>query len=451
MILQITKSGSVFKERNRGQMLIEFTVGNYRSFKDPVTFSMVAAKLRAKDKTLDENNVFPLTDKISLLKSCAVYGANSSGKSNLVHAFYFMRWIVQHSATRLQVDEPINVDPFRLSTETENEPSFFEMVFFADGKRYRYGFIVDCEKIHSEWLYHVPKVKETNLFLREGDHFELSGAFKEGKGLLEKTRDNALFLSVVAQFNGTISQVVLRWFAELQVFTFIPFFTERHLLDYTIGLAEFEPLKDAIATFIKKLDMGISDFNVKKQDVEVSEFFTGKFLDFAAEHLPLPDLSYTVSTFHKMYDNGKPLDSYVLFDLDSRESEGTKKIFALAGLLLYILQNGKSLVIDELDARLHPLITEAIIQLFNSNQTNPNNAQLVFTTHDTNLLTNELFRRDQIWFTEKDKYGATDLYSLAEFKRIRNDASFEKDYITGKYGAIPFIGGLQGLIGKTNG
>ena len=244
---------------------------------------------------------------------------------------------------------------------------------------------------------------------------------------------------------------MLRWFADLQVFTFVPFFTERHLLDYTMRLAEVELLKDAISTFIKELDIGISGFNVEKQDIEVSEFFTGKFLDFAAENMPLPDLSSTISTFHKKYDNGKPLDSYVIFDLDSRESEGTKKLFALAGLLFFILQNGNALIIDELDARLHPLLTKAIIQLFNSNETNPNNAQLVFTTHDTNLLTNKIFRRDQIWFTEKDKYGATDLYSLAEIKNIRSDASFEKDYITGRYGAIPFIGGLHGLVGRTNG
>ena len=134
-------------------MLIEFTVGNYRSFKDPVTFSMVAAKLTARDKALDENNVFPLTDKISLLKSCAIYGANASGKSNLVQAFRFMRHFVLNSATGLRVDEPIDVDRFRLSTETEDEPSFFEIVFYADEKRYRYGFTVDKQKIHSECCY----------------------------------------------------------------------------------------------------------------------------------------------------------------------------------------------------------------------------------------------------------------------------------------------------------
>ena len=432
-------------------MLIDFTVGNYRSFKDPVTFSMVAAKLRAKDKTLDENNVFPLTHKISLLKSCAIYGANASGKSNLIHAFRFMRWFVLNSATGLQVDESINVDPFHLSTETENESPFFEIVFYANERRYRYGFTVDSRRVYSEWLYHVPRVQETNLFFREEDNVQLSGVFNEGKGLSDKTRKNALFLSVVAQFNGAIAQAIFRWFADLQVFTFEPFFTERHLLDYTMHLAEDESLKDAIATFIKQVDVGISDFGAERKEVEVSEFFTEKLLESAKDFVVLPDFGLIVMTYHRKYNKERSLDSEVIFDLETRESEGTKKIFALAGLILYVLGNGKTLIIDELDARLHPLITEAIIRLFNSNETNPNNAQLVFTTHDTNLLTNELFRRDQIWFTEKDKYGATDLYSLAEIKNVRSDASFEKDYISGKYGAIPFIGGLHRLIEGADG
>ena len=418
-------------------MLIEFTVGNYRSFKDPVTFSMVAAKLRAKDKTLDENTVFPLTDKISLLKSCAVYGANASGKSNLVHAFRFMRYFVLSSATGLQVDERIDVDCFRLSTETEGESSFFEMVFFIDDKRYRYGFMVNKQKVHSEWLHHA-KVKETNLFYRENGEFELSSTFKEGKGLPEKTRENALFLSVVAQFNGEIALTVLRWFRELEItYGIYDIILDIPLDRLDLGWVEWleDPrLVEEIISFVKQMDVGISDIEVEFES------------DTSWPH-PIPK----VTALHRKYDGKKPDYSLVTFDLETHESEGTKKIFALAGPILNALRDGKVFIIDELDARLHPLITEAIIRLFNSNETNPNNAQLVFTTHDTNLLTNKLFRRDQIWFTEKNKYGATDLYSLAEIKNVRSDAAFEKDYITGRYGAIPFIGGLYRLVGEGDG
>ena len=443
-------------------MLIEFTVGNYRSFKDPITFSMVAAKLRAKDKTLDDNNVFPLTDKISLLKSCALYGANASGKSNLVHAFRFMRHFVLNSVTGLRVDEPIDVEWFRLSMERENEPSFFEMVFYTEGKRYRYGFTVDKQKVHSEWLYHA-KVKETNLYYRENGSFELSNAFKEGKGLQDKTRDNALFLSVVAQFNGEIALTVLEWYNEMEV----KFGVDDVDREVTIAGLRDEPQRNDILSLMKKMDLGITGIKLtprlSEEEVEqIDSFLASGSSKDGEQLLEIVDVAHGIGfpadrmivvTTHAIYDDNKTEDgpNIAHFNIDTHESEGTKKLFALAGPILKILKEGKTLIIDELDARLHPLLTEAIIGLFNSNETNPNNAQLVFTTHDTNLLTNELFRRDQIWFTEKDKYGATDLYSLAEFKKIRNDASFEKDYISGKYGAIPFIGGLHRLIGGTDG
>jgi hypothetical protein len=153
----------------------------------------------------------------------------------------------------------------------------------------------------------------------------------------------------------------------------------------------------------------------------------------------------SIQTIHRKFDGEGNSVSTELFDLDDQESEGTQKVFALAGPLVDTLKNGKVLIIDEFDARIHPLISRAIVELFNSNESNSNNAQLIFMTHDTNLLSNRLFRRDQIWFTEKNRYGATDLYSLAEYK-IRNDASFESDYIKGRYGAIPYIGNLNHLL-----
>jgi AAA15 family ATPase/GTPase len=153
----------------------------------------------------------------------------------------------------------------------------------------------------------------------------------------------------------------------------------------------------------------------------------------------------TVEFIHRKFDQNGDFQEFKSFDLETFESEGTRKIFALAGYLVAALKEGSSLIVDELDARLHPLISQAIVKLFNSNETNPNNAQLIFMTHDTNLLSNKLFRRDQIWFTEKNYYGATALYSLAEYN-IRNDASFESDYIKGRYGAIPYLGDLSNLV-----
>lgn len=160
-----------------------------------------------------------------------------------------------------------------------------------------------------------------------------------------------------------------------------------------------------------------------------------------------PDMPiYRAKTTHKVFDANEQLVGNTVFDLMEQESQGTRKYFYLAGLLIDVLDKGKVLIIDELEAQLHPFLTRSIIKLFNSSATNPRNAQLIFTTHDTSLLNKDFFRRDQLWFTEKDRYGASDLYSLAEFK-VRNDASFDKDYVNGKYGAIPFIGGLRDIFG----
>jgi AAA15 family ATPase/GTPase len=232
----------------------------------------------------------------------------------------------------------------------------------------------------------------------------------------------------VAQFNGPIAQSILAWFRKLGVISGL---SDEGYRNFTIESIQDDTLMDDIISFVKRMDVGISDIEVREEEIG-SVYFA-----------PI------VTTSHKKYGGDGAFVSETFFDLDANESEGTKKLFYLSGPLLYTLQNGRMLVIDELDARFHPLITSFIIKLFNSKTANPHNAQLIFATHDTKFLSNKVFRRDQIWFTEKDRHGTTDLYSLAEIK-VRNDASFEKDYIAGKYGAIPFIGGLHRLIGDAD-
>ena len=426
-------------------MLIEFSVGNYRSFKEPVTFSMVAANLIAKDKKLDENNVFAVDDELKLLKSAAIYGANASGKSNLAKALEFMKSFMVNSSRETQSTDPIDAEPFRLSTDTEDKPSYFELVFLMDDKRYRYGFKANQEMIVSEWLFYVPNVRETRLFERQMNSFKLSKTYN-GEVIQKITRDNALFLSVSAQFNVELAKRILEWVTDK--LNIISGLHDRGYLSYTLDCLIKNEYKSDIIQLIKKLDLGISDIQVEQED------FT---IDALPEQLPdeLKKLIFqdtkgkgkaiSISTIHRKYDENGNYKSIEKFNLNKHESEGTQKLFALAGPLINTLEEGEILFIDELDARLHPLITTAIVNLFNSKEANPNNAQLIFMTHDTNLLSNKLFRRDQIWFTEKNRYGATDLYSLAEYK-IRNDASFESDYIKGRYGAIPYIGDLTLLV-----
>ena len=411
-------------------MLIGFSVGNYKSFKETVTLSMVASSITEEDRELDENNVFPINDKLSLLKSAAIYGANASGKSNLVAAINFMKWFVLNSSKETQVSEAIDIEAFRLSTETEKEPSFFEIVFLVEGKTFRYGFEVNAREVASEWLFQADESEEKMLFERDFDNYILND-FPEGQGISDKTRNNALFISVVAQFNGKVSGKILLWFSKtLQLISGLQ---DRQYRQETLESFENDRHRHDIIEFIKKLDLGIGDIQIKKNISQKTAMFGSLY-------------QAAVKTVHRKYDADGKQTARELFDIETHESEGTNKLFALAGILLDTLRIGKILLIDELDARLHPLITRELICLFNSNETNPHNAQLIFTTHDTNLLSSKTFRKDQIWFTEKDNKGATDLYSLVEYK-VGKDASFERDYIIGKYGAIPFIGNFKELIG----
>ncbi|WGV24340.1 AAA family ATPase [Halotia branconii] len=428
-------------------MLIEFSVGNYRSFKEQVTFSMVAANLVAQNKKLDENNVFEVDDNLQLLKSAAIYGANASGKSNLAKALDFMKWFMVNSSKETQSTEKINIERFQLSTETEKKPSFFEIVFLMNGNKYRYGFEATRDLVVSEWLFYVPKLKETKLFERKLDKFSVSKTYK-ADGIQEKTRHNALFLSVSAQFNVKIAEEILDLLTNRV--NVVSGLEDGNYQGYTLSCLRKNKNKDEIIQLLKKLDLGFSNIKIE-EIIEESEIT----IDSWPRKLPDEQKNFVltnmvrrfslVKTMHQKFDaEGNPV-STELFDLEHQESEGTQKVFVLVGLLVDTLKDGKILIIDEFDARIHPLISRAIVKLFNSHETNSSNAQLIFMTHDTNLLSNKLFRRDQIWFTEKNRYGATDLYSLAEYK-IPEDASYESDYIKGRYGAIPYIGSLNHLI-----
>jgi hypothetical protein len=424
-------------------MLIEFSVANYRSFKEKVTFSMVAANISAKDKHLDEANIFAVDDELKLLKSAAIYGANASGKSNLGKALSFMKWFMVNSSKETQSTEKIGVERFRLSTETEDKPSLFEIVFLIDKKKYRYGFEVNRDRVISEWLFYVPKQRETKLFERNNHDFIVSKTYK-ANGIQEKTRDNALFLSVSAQFNVKIAEQILAWLTnKLKIISGLR--DDNHLIDTVQQCLAEDNNKEEILRLIRKLDLGIDGVEVQQREI-TSDILPDIFPDELKKFLVKSGGSATsIGTLHQKFDSHGHHTSMELFSLEEQESEGTKKVFALGGPLFDTLSNGKVLVIDEFDARLHPLINRAIVDLFNSTDTNPNNAQFIFMTHDTNLLSNKIFRRDQIWFTEKNRQGATDLYSLAEYN-ISNDVSFESDYIKGKYGAIPYIMNLNNLI-----
>jgi len=430
-------------------MILNFSIKNFKTFKEKATLSLIASNYD-KDSRENENIHFNEKFGLRLLKSAVVFGANASGKSKLLDAFSFMKDYVINSSTKGQKGDEIDVEPFRLSSETENEPSEFEVIFIYKDILYRYGFEVTTKKVVSEWLYYKPKTKEIELFYRDDNNFETHGRnFSKGRTVIKEklVRDNALLLSVAAQFNDKTSINVTDWFKRLKTLSGL---NESGYQGYTMGKTENPIQKAKILDLLKAADLGIRDIELQKLDVEKLPKDLPKDLkDKILKDVNDKNTQYIsdVLTTHNKFDENKNLIDSVNFSLDDDESSGTRKYFALTGPILDVIENGYTLVIDELDSKLHPNLVCRIVSLFNSKEFNPKNAQLIFNTHDTNLLSSGLFRRDQIWFTNKNKYGEGSLYSLADFKSdiVKKDEAFEENYINGKYGAIPFLGVFENL------
>jgi AAA15 family ATPase/GTPase len=426
-------------------MLIEFTVSNFLSFKERKSMSLQATSI----KDHPENPPI-ITERYKLLKGAVIYGANASGKSNFVKAMSTMRRLVLKSFEKSSTQD-LDITPFLLHTGSESKPSLFEVLFLVKNIRYRYGFEVDNISVRSEWLFEAKKNIEKPLFIRQSDGIQVFPAFKEGKDLEEKTRDNTLFLAVVDQFNGTIAKAVMQWFNN---FITISGLSHEGYKAVTFKMLENEDQKPVLQNFYNRLDLGFDDIKIVKKTFDPSEL--PKDLPEALVKQMVTDFEgktfIGVKTLHKKFNDNNEIEMLEEFDMRSQESSGTNKIFNISGPIFDVLSDGGVLIIDELDASLHPLLTLAVTKLFNSKEHNLKNAQLIFSTHDTNLLYYGNYRRDQVFFVEKDIYGASDLYSLADYsengKKIRNDSSFEKDYIQGRYGAIPYIGNIKTLLNK---
>lgn len=351
-------------------MLVEFTVGNFRSFKERVTLSLVAANLKSREKALDENTVFRVNDKLSVLSSAAIYGPNASGKSNLIGAAYFMRDFVLNSSKETQSSESIGVASYSLSTETEDKPSFFEVVFVLNGRQYRYGFEADSKSIFAEWLFYVPKSREARLFERDGQDIKVADAFKEGKGLELRTRANALFLSVAAQFNGELASSVLSWFRRMRVNRGVD---NPNDLSFAVSRFANEKNAEAVSLLVKSMDLGIDELRSAKETLRLPPSYSGNdVLDSlkpffeSVKDLELP----RIKTVHKKYGPTGEVVGSTIFDLQDHESAGTKRLFSLTIPILDALNSGRVLFIDELDARLHPIMTCSIIEAFNDRDVN---------------------------------------------------------------------------------
>ena len=415
-------------------MLVEFRLKNFRSIRDEQVLNLVASS----DKTLLETNALRTGLKAAphLVTSAVVYGANASGKSNLIKGLQFMRGVVLESAS-LQPGQTFDrLQPFKLDATSPTLSTDFEVTFVLDGVRYQYGFSMTAQRIVGEYLLVYKAFKPQRWFSRSVDEksgkdvYEFGSGLKGAKHLWEgATRPNALFLSTAVQLNSDALRPLYDWFADRLVI-----FNEQTPLSpqYSVQLLKQERQRKAICGFMRAADMSIADIEVVTRHALVHSFrinaATGKPEEEASSEQPIDELK-----FHHITDHGK-----AVFDL-MEESSGTRNFLYLSGPILEILERGLTLLVDELDTSLHTLLVQALVKLLHRPELNTGGAQIIFTTHDTALLdTHGLFRRDQVWFIEKRTDQSSSLYSLLDFSPRKNEA-LERGYLQGRYGALPFL------------
>jgi AAA15 family ATPase/GTPase len=426
-------------------MIIEFKVENFLSFKDLTTLSMVTAKSFKEHK---DTHTFTIDNKLSLLKSAVIYGNNASGKSNLIEAMEFMKQIILNSfrdALLENSDRKFPLEKFALNSKSEQESTFFEVSFFNNGTKYRYGFEIDYDKVVAEWLYHTTS-KEIYLFKRDLQNIGVNkSAFKEGLGKEEDVKENVLFLSVLATLGKETSSSIVEWFKKLNIingihdrghkrYTIDKLKSDKYFFNWVLHFIKYLEISNLTTTEEDVNEIDLETLREKEKDEEIINLFTS--IHKIQSKQPKRD---QLLTYHRKYDENNVLVDTISFNFDKQESEGTKKLLYLLGPWYDTLKNGKVLIIDELDSRLHSHLTLRLIDFFH--KCNVNQAQLICAVHDISLLNKETFRRDQIWFVEKNQFGASELISLADFKTdtVRNKSAFDKNYLEGKYGAIPYF------------
>jgi uncharacterized protein len=420
-------------------MFIEFRVQNFRSFKERQTLSMVGASLpeHVKSNTFDSK----LKGFDRLLRTAVIYGSNAAGKTNLMRAMQFMQaFVISSASTTGAAQYPYS--PFKLSKTTREAPSEFEIAFIQNGIRYEYGFSMGPKQIEKEWLIeHVQSRSRTRgrqLFERTWDKrtkkysWTFGPSFKgERTTWRNSTRAEALFLSTATQLNSTQLRPIFDWFQKKLVVI-----TGPTTLNQSLSLQVWDEPdgKKRLLPFLKEADLGIVDIQIEKKPLPLS----GVILQGPQAILqqragqPTPDVVRVILS-HASDDPKKPIG----FNFED-ESSGTQILFKTAGAWLNVIKNGEVLLFDEIDTNMHPKLLMFLIQQFHSTATNPNNAQLICSTHNTSLLDRDVFRRDQFWFVEKDKVGASKLYPLTDFSP-RNDEVIERWYMRGRYGALPIL------------
>ena len=413
-------------------MLIEFSVENFMSIRDKVTLSLLAGK-----ENENMENVI-LNDKNNVLKSIAIYGANASGKSNIFKALTAAIILIRTSNNRQVNDKLLNIVPFKFDEKSKAKPSKFQFIFEVNGTRYVYGFSADINQVYDEYLYQYLTAKPTTIFERTGvNNYEFKKDVSELLKLSKTNTSNKLFLATATAWNYERTKEAYMWFANnIDTFTSNADF-QNQAFDMFENDSNGE-LKKFTLNLLKEAEINIDNYEIQKEDISAEKLALMFPSEMVRNILAHGNANYkgvgrNVFTNHNVNNTSYSLNM-------AEESLGTQNIFFLSPLLMDTLSKGKTIVIDEIERSLHTSLVRYIIELFHNPEINKNNAQLIFNTHDTNLLSLDIFRRDQIYFVEKDFSNATtDLYSLDEFS-VRKSENIEKGYLQGRYGAIPAIG-----------
>ncbi len=435
-------------------MLLEFKVSNYRSIGEEQILSLIPAP-----KQRDYINNILEKGKYNSLNVIGIYGNNASGKSNLLLSMSLLDRLV-HLSARASSTSALPHDPFLLREGWQDKPTRFEISFVLNDNRYRYGLAFTKEEIANEWLYRKSQGREVPLFVREKDVIDVSNGFKGNQktidAAVEATRPNALFLSTCDMLNVEEAKTIFQWFKHFHMLNGLN--TEDQTIN-TVSLMQDEQFRELINNYFLHLNVGITGFDINTKDFDPSELPEG--IPEGTRNMLIEELkgkmSFTVFTRHQVYNNlGLPTNNHITWKLEERESAGTNKAFQISGPVFWALMNGGVLIIDEIEAKMHPHMTMDTINLFLNKDTNPHNAQLIFATHDTNILSYSRLRRDQIYFTQKNNWESTEIYSLSDFvyagsndpsklEKERPDTDKEKRYLEGRYSAIPVFAGTDNI------
>jgi AAA15 family ATPase/GTPase len=413
-------------------VLLRFSVANHLSMKEAQTLSLVASPLKDLESGLIPSATVPGG---RLLPAAVIYGANASGKTNFIDAIRFMRVAVLSSHSRGGPGTSIPRKPYALDPACADKPSIFEIDFVIGGVRYQYGFEALDKEFRTEWLYAFPSNRRQTFFERgPGNVFKFGRTLKgRNRVIADLTRPNSLFISAAAQNDHEQLSKIVEFFQCLFSVTTIFVPAEVRLQD--------EEMDDRVIQFLEKIGTGVIAFRQLEEEVSeqvqsMSQEFNNVIRKYIkdADDLELEKLTEVKRRRIELGHRGR--DGETIFLKLARESAGTRRLLPLLLRVFWALDRGTPLLIDELDASLHTHACEAVLALFSSVETNRNGAQLIATTHDTNLLRSPLLRRDQVWFTEKDPEGATQLYPLTDIHTRAGD-NLEKGYLQGRYGAIP--------------